>query len=297
MKLRDLPLSAIRAFTVTAQTGSVGKAAEELSVTHGAVSRQLANLEEWLGHPLFVREGRRLRLTPIGGRLAAQSGKAFSTLISASIDLRGVPKRRQISIEGPATFMMNWLMPRVEAYKKLEKEVDVWLKTRMANERPDFNNTDLVVTRDFEVETKAPALKHVTLLEEVLTVVASPEFIRLHEIVEPEDVLSHPRIAALTRPADWPNWLEKAMLDDVPDGLRHRFDHQFVAMHATRAGIGSIVAPVNLFGEIPELVAPFPNLTLRGLPYVLYHRASEPAHIGRFVAWLSGQAASTPAPA
>jgi LysR family glycine cleavage system transcriptional activator len=290
MKLRDLPLVAIRAFTVTAQTGSVGKAAEELGVTHGAVSRQLANLEEWLGHPLFVREGRRLRMTPIGGRLAAQTGEAFGAIISACIDQRGVPKRRQISIEGPATFTMNWLMPRIEAYKKIEKDVDIWLKTRMANERPDFNNTDLVVTRDFDVEPKAPPLKRVILLEEVLTVMASAEFIRSHGIVEPKDVLCHPRIAALTRPADWPNWLEKAKLDDAPEGLRHRFDHQFVAMHATRAGIGSIVAPINLFGENTELIAPFPDLTLRGLPYVLNHRVSEPIYVRRFVSWLSDQA-------
>jgi LysR family glycine cleavage system transcriptional activator len=290
MKLRDLPLFAIRAFTVTAQTGSVGKAAEELAVTHGAVSRQLSNLEEWLGHPLFIREGRKLRLTPVGARLAAQTGESLGDLISVCIDLRGVPKRRQISIVGPATFTMNWLMPRIEAYEKIDSNVDIWLKTRMANERLDFNNTDLVVTRDFDVEPKGPPLKRVILLDELLTVMASPEFIRSRGISEPKDILSHPRIAALTRPADWANWLERAMLDDAPESLRHRFDHQFVAMHATRAGIGSIVAPINLFGEIPDLLAPFPELTLRGLPYVLYHRVSEPIYVRRFVTWLSDQA-------
>jgi DNA-binding transcriptional LysR family regulator len=290
MKLRDLPLSAVRAFTVTAECGSVGKAAEELAVTHGAVSRQLANLEEWLGQPLFVREGRKLRLTPIGQRLASQAGTSLNGIASVCTDLRGVPQRRQISIVAPATFTMNWLMPRIAAYEFVDKSVDVWLRTRMANERVDFSNTDLVVTRGHDPEQRRAALEPLVVLEEMLTVLATPEFIRSRGIQQPRDILAHPRIASLTRPADWATWLEIANLTDEPASLRHRFDHQFVAMHATRASIGSIVAPKNLFSDDAGFVAPFPDLTLRGSQYVLYHRTTEPTYVGKFVAWLLDQA-------
>ena len=58
------PLNALRIFEVAARTGSYAEAGAELGLTHGAVSRQIAALEEWLGQRLFVRNGRRMMATP-----------------------------------------------------------------------------------------------------------------------------------------------------------------------------------------------------------------------------------------
>ena len=64
MKARELPLVALRAFAVAARAPSLTAAASELGVTHGAISKQINTLENWHGQQMFVREGRRLVLTP-----------------------------------------------------------------------------------------------------------------------------------------------------------------------------------------------------------------------------------------
>ena len=70
MSERDLPsLHALRAFEAAARLGSMSLAAQELHVTHGAVSRQVRSLEEALGQPLFLRQGRGIQATAAGRRL------------------------------------------------------------------------------------------------------------------------------------------------------------------------------------------------------------------------------------
>jgi LysR family glycine cleavage system transcriptional activator len=292
MKLRQLPLFAIRAFAVTARTGSVGRAATELSVTHGAVSRHLSNLEEWLGQKLFVRHGRQLRLTPVGALLSSRAEHSLRDILSLCSEIRGSPRRRQISVVGPGTFSMYWLLPRIESYEAQEKDVEIWLTTRMANENVDFFGSDLIVTRGPVTERQSQVVQQTVLFEEVLTVLAAPSFLTLHPIASAADVVKFPRVAALTRPSDWTQWLEVTGVADDPTSLRHRFDHQFVAMHAVREGIGSIVGPRNLFlkQEGKDFVCPLPNLTLRGQPYLVHHRAGEPKYVERFLKWLNDEA-------
>ena len=85
---RDLPpLNALRAFEATARLNSVSRAAEQLHVTHGAISRQLKVLEEHLGVSLFVKEGRGLKLTDAGQRLRDASGDAFERLRTACAEI------------------------------------------------------------------------------------------------------------------------------------------------------------------------------------------------------------------
>ncbi len=72
MKERELPLTALRAFAIAAVSPNLATAAAQLGVTHGAISKQIIALEAWLGHSLFTRQGRSLRLTPYGQILADQ---------------------------------------------------------------------------------------------------------------------------------------------------------------------------------------------------------------------------------
>jgi LysR family glycine cleavage system transcriptional activator len=83
LKERELPLIALRAFAVAARTDSLNSAAEELGVTHGAVSKQVRSLESWLGQQVFTREGRGLALTPYGKVLAEQLGQSFRDIDAA----------------------------------------------------------------------------------------------------------------------------------------------------------------------------------------------------------------------
>jgi len=89
------PLNALRIFEVAARTGSYAEAGAELGLTHGAVSRQIAVLEGWLGQKLFVRDGRRMVATPTAKIFAAEVGLSFDRL-SVAAEACGRPNARRI---------------------------------------------------------------------------------------------------------------------------------------------------------------------------------------------------------
>ena len=105
------PLNALRVFEVAARTGSYAEAGTELGLTHGAVSRQIALLEGWLGQRLFVRAGRRMVATPAARAFAAEVSLSFDRVIAAA-DACGRPDARRIlRVSAPTTFAMRWLIP------------------------------------------------------------------------------------------------------------------------------------------------------------------------------------------
>ena len=110
-----LPLETLRGFEAAARTGSFSAAAEHLNITHGAISRQIAKLEGWLGLKLFERGARGVSLTPEGQRLFLRTSEAFA-LISDTTDRwsepRGAAVVRLTSIPSVSGL---WLMPRLHA--------------------------------------------------------------------------------------------------------------------------------------------------------------------------------------
>ena len=78
------PLDTLRAFEAVARTGSFSAAAEALNLTHGAVSRQIAKLEHWLGLRVFLRQARGVTLTPEGQRLLQRTQEAFALIADTS---------------------------------------------------------------------------------------------------------------------------------------------------------------------------------------------------------------------
>jgi DNA-binding transcriptional LysR family regulator len=92
---RPLPLNALRVFEVAARTGSYAEAGSVLGLTHGAVSRQIALLETWLGQRLFVRTGRRMTATPAARVFAAEVSLSFDRMTAAA-EACGRPSARHL---------------------------------------------------------------------------------------------------------------------------------------------------------------------------------------------------------
>lgn len=107
------PLTALRTFEVAARLQSFSQAADEIHVTHSAVSHQIKTLEEFLGVPLFVRQGRRIALTDEGRFLAERVRSALGQIAEAasSVGRRSHPNRLTISVL--PSFASRWLMPRI----------------------------------------------------------------------------------------------------------------------------------------------------------------------------------------
>lgn len=125
--MRLPPLNTLRIFDVAARTLSFVKAAEELHVTHGAVSRQIRQLEEALGVELFQRRNRAVFLTDAGLALQAATSAAFAQLITAIGKLQSDEAGNVIVVSCEPTIAMKWLIPRLPRFQQAYPELQVHL--------------------------------------------------------------------------------------------------------------------------------------------------------------------------
>lgn len=243
MRERELPLTALRAFAVAARSETLAAAAVQLGVTIGAVSKQIAALESWLGQNLFVRQGRTQALTPYGEILAKRIDGSIREIGEACDYVRRRSAQRVIKVEAPATFAMYFLLPRLSRFEASHENVAVWISTRMTGQAPDFAGNDVVISRGEVERVRSSASSRTRLFEEELTLVSSRSLLRQRPVRHARDILEHRLIASATRPEDWGAWLAKAGLETPLAEGGHRFDHLFVALHAVRDGLGSTIAP------------------------------------------------------
>ena len=177
------PLNAVRAFEAAARRGSFKDAAAELGVTHGAVSRQIQLLEEWLGAPaLFRRLSRGVTLTPEGDALLAEFGPALDRISAAARqhrERRGGPVATVLRVNALATFSLRWLLPRLTLFREEHPGIEVQLTT--ANEPVDALPEEYdVVIRGARIRSMASS--HVPLLNERRLPVCSPTLIKRHSL-------------------------------------------------------------------------------------------------------------------
>jgi LysR family glycine cleavage system transcriptional activator len=120
--------SALRAFEAAARHQNFSRAAEELHLTHGAISHQVRALEEELGTPLFVRNGRHVKVTPDGLRFAHQLAKAFNDIATAADALRPASGSRRLTVSSIPSFAARWLAPRLGQFIDQHPDVEVVLQ-------------------------------------------------------------------------------------------------------------------------------------------------------------------------
>ncbi len=129
MHRRLPPLNAVKAFEAAARHGSFTRAADELRVTHGAVSRHVQMLEGWLGLPLFERHNRRVVLTEAGGAYATEIGAALDRIALATARQAKGGRPRLLHVNALATFTLRWLIPRLSGFQRANPSIEVRLTT------------------------------------------------------------------------------------------------------------------------------------------------------------------------
>lgn len=128
--LRRLPnLAALRAFEAAARHENFSRAAEEIHVTHGAVSHQVRALEEELGVALFLRKGKRLTVTPEGLNFATIVRKALLDIAFAAAALKANAGQKRLTITAMPSFAARWLAPRLGNFIDLYPDVEVVLQS------------------------------------------------------------------------------------------------------------------------------------------------------------------------
>ena len=166
------PLNALRAFDAAVRTGSFTRAGENLHVTQGAISRQIKQLEDWLGKPVFLRHYQGLILTPAGSLLAQSLDAAFGTIQEAVEQIGHLGARQRISVNVPETFASRWLAPRLRIFRSRHPDIDLTITTNLVVNLREAQQYDCLVLFLAQPWTKG----HCRLLrQEQYVAVASPE--------------------------------------------------------------------------------------------------------------------------
>ncbi|WP_323796142.1 transcriptional regulator GcvA [Nisaea sp.] len=121
------PLTALRAFEAAARLGGVSKAADELHVTHAAVSHQIRALEDWFGLSLFDRAGRQIRLTEAGAKLLSPVSAAFDGIASAVALVCEDANLKVLTVSAAPSVAYKLLVPRLGSFAATEPDVEVHL--------------------------------------------------------------------------------------------------------------------------------------------------------------------------
>src|ERR1700760_4282452 len=125
------PLNALRAFEAAARHMNFSRAADELSVTPGAVSQEMQNLEDYIGAALCRRTPRGLLLTDAAQTALPPLRDAFDRLAEAASLLTAAVAGRRLTLTAPPSFAAKWLVPRLGRFEAAHPQVDVWLQAGM----------------------------------------------------------------------------------------------------------------------------------------------------------------------
>ena len=282
------PLNAIKAFEAAARLGSFTRAAQELSVTHGAVSRQISLLEEWLGTSLFLRTSRNAVPTRAGRDLLAEAGPALDRLAGASLRVQSGGKARGVlHISALPTFAMRWLIPRLP---ELQREHPA-LETRIVTASTPAEQFRM----DVDVVVSGPA-RHSgwvgsRFLGEAYLPLLSPGLMKERPLRVPADLGRHTLLHAATRRQMWLRWLTAAGVPDLKPVRDQVFEHFYFAIQAAIEGLGVAMGPLALVGdELREgrLLAPIKEPAIRTRGYFVYapETSSEAPAVTALRKWL-----------
>ena len=294
------PLNAIKAFEAAARLGSFTRAAEELSVTHGAVSRQIRLLEEWLGTSLFLRTSRNAVPTRAGTDLLAEAGPALDRLASASLRVQSGKALGVLRISALPTFAMRWLIPRLPQLEREHPALETRIVTASTPAEQFGMDVDVVVSGP----ARQPGWVGSRFLGEAYLPLLSSGLMKERPLQTPADLRQHTLLHAATRRQMWLRWLTAAGVADLKPARDQVFEHFYFAIQAAIEGLGVAMGPLALVSdELREgrLVAPIKEPAIRTRGYFVYapETNSEAPAIAALRQWLvtAGSSAEAEFPA
>jgi LysR family transcriptional regulator, glycine cleavage system transcriptional activator len=264
------PLNAIKAFEAAARLGGFARAAQELNVTHGAVSRQIRLLEDWLGTPLFLRTGRKVVATRAGLDLLAEAEPALDRLAAAAARLeKGIFAGGRLHVSALPTFAMRWLIPRLPEFQRQHPGLELRIVTGSTAAEQFRPDVDAVISGP----SRQPGWVGNRFLGEARLPVLSPKLMRSCPLAAPADLARHTLLHAATLPEAWPRWLALANLPDLEPAGQQVFEHFYFAIQAALEGLGVLMGPVALLTDelrAGRLLAPIPEPAARTRGYFFY---------------------------
>jgi LysR family transcriptional regulator, glycine cleavage system transcriptional activator len=287
MMRRLPPLNALPSFETAARHLSFSKAAEELHVTHGAVSRAVRNLEDQLGVQLMIRATRSVRLTPIGASFAAEIRDVLEHLAAATSAATGQTSGI-VSVSTIDSFAARWLMPRLFRFRRVHGDIDVRVAT--SERLADFVSDGI----DIAIRCgggQYPGLSAELLMKEDHFPVCSPKLLKgRYRLRTPVDLARHTLLHDVFT-VDWAIWLHSAGIDNVDPYRGPTFLSSDHAIQAAVRGEGVVLGRSALVADdlaAGRLVRPFELSVPAGFAYYVVYpqRALRRPSVKAFRDWL-----------
>jgi LysR family glycine cleavage system transcriptional activator len=293
MPRRLPPLNALPSFEAAARHLSFSKAADELHVTHGAVSRAVRNLEDHLGVRLMIRATRSVRLTPIGASYAAEIRDVLERLAAVTSAATG-QSSGILSVSTIDSFAARWLMPRLFRFRRAHGDIDV--RVAVSERLADF------VSDGIDVAIRCgggqyQGLSAELLMEEDHFPVCSPKLLEgRYPLRTPADLAYHTLLHDVFT-VDWAIWLRSAGIDNVDPHRGPTFLSSDHAIQAAIRGEGVVLGRSALVADdlaAGRLVRPFELSLPAGFAYYVVYppRALKRPSVKAFRDWLTAEARS-----
>ncbi len=296
------PLKSLQVFEAAARHGSVARAADELHVTQGAVSRQVRQLEEGLGLALFERRNRGVHLTAAGAQLQQACAQALQTLAQTVDALRQPVEAAPLVLSCEPTLAMHWLIPRLPQFQAAHPDIRLHLvaaggSVDFVRDRIDLaiRRNDMAMQPDWQVQPLAP---------EYMGPVATPALAKRWGGAASAKAGNAAALTALhtaSRPGAWPHWLAQCSKRDAARLALPAMwlEHFYLCLQAAQSGVGVAMASVLMADaavQAGSLQAPH-GWVADGSHYVLLQPGNRVEHAdarpGVVQAWLKAEMQQT----
>jgi LysR family glycine cleavage system transcriptional activator len=238
------PLSTLPVLEAAARLQSFSAAAEELHVTHGAVSHQIRSLEDYLGVALFSREGRRVVLTAEGAALAEAVREALGKVAHAVEALSPKERERRLCISTLPSFASRWLMPRLGRFLEANPQYEISVEASQGLANFTTDGVDVAIRYG---RGPWPGLHSELLAGDRYFPVCSPTFRRGKLPSKPSQLVGLPLFR--TEPGYWETWFAAAGLTMAPPVSGIDYNDAALYLQQAIAGEGIALTRSSLIGN------------------------------------------------
>ncbi|NMZ27942.1 LysR family transcriptional regulator [Pseudomonas protegens] len=292
---RKIPsTTALISFEAAARHESFTKAAQELSLTQGAVCRQIASLEEFLGVELFRRSRRGVKLTEAGLSYSRRVATQLDAVERDTLSVMGQQGANVIELAVVPTFGTQWLLPRLKEFQQQHPEVTVNLTNRT---RPFlFADTPFDAAIYFGDADWSGTQSHWLMGENPMPV-CSPAMLGKQQELSAEAIAELPLLQQTTRPYAWRQWFNSQQLNIPRDMTGPRYELFSMLAQAAMHDMGiALIPPFLIQRELAEkrLVIANPQAlsSIKAYYLMIPERKVESASLRAFRDWLVNQANS-----
>ncbi len=280
------PLNALRTFEAAARHVSFSLAAKELHVTHGAVSKQIKGLEEYIGMPLFLRQHRKLQLTDEGRLYLPHIQAALQTINNATVDIQSQLLRSQsLAINVLPSLSLSGFIPYLEDFKS--RYPNLYVDLSIGDHPVDFSQShyDIVIR---SATSEPQGVNSIKLMDEDLCLVCAPQI--AEQMSSLADINKMMLLKHTLRPQMWQDWSQALGLQLTTE-KKFGMAHFYMLKQAAVSAMGVALIPrFFIEQELAEgsLVIPFAvSFTSPYSYYLLTAKSSNyPFKVQAFIDWI-----------